>query len=357
MHEPHAQAIAARTIHAGYAASALPGAAIRSSLWAIAFAVPYAAIFLAFVLYPIVYGIWLGSRPALYADLFDSPIYLTAVVNTLIYVGVGVNLKMALAFLLSGFFMRKRWWIKALLVIFILPWATPALPAFMSIHWMLNGHWGFLNSALFELFDIDGPIWLIDRWLAMGANIAATIWKQLPFWTVIFLAGRMAIPQELYEAAEVDGASRLHRFRHITFPLMANLYIVCTLLSTIWTLGEFNAVNFISGGGPAMSTEVLATIGIRYAFTLGQPAAWRRRGAVGAAAVDPGRGSADLQAAQIERATVSTSFWTPVVGCRAVIQSRGGHGCMGRFRARPSLLPGLLATLAAQGAEQRQMIM
>ncbi len=239
--------------------------------WATAFALPYAAVFLALVLYPIGYGLWMGSRPALYADLFDSPIYRTAVMNTLVYVGVSVNVKMALAFVLSGFFIRKRWWIKALLVIFILPWATPALPAFMSIHWMLNGHWGFLNSALSVLFNIDGPVWLIDRWLAMGANIAATIWKQLPFWTVIFLAGRMAIPQELFEAAEVDGANAVHRFRHITFPLMANLYIVCTLLSTIWTLGEFNAVNFISGGGPAMSTEVLATIGIRYAFTLANP--------------------------------------------------------------------------------------
>src|SRR6476469_9510605 len=72
--------------------------------WAIAFAVPYAVLFLAFVLYPIIYGIWMGSQPALYAQLFDSPIYLTALLNTLIFVGVGVNLKMALAFLLSGFF-------------------------------------------------------------------------------------------------------------------------------------------------------------------------------------------------------------------------------------------------------------
>lgn len=239
--------------------------------WAIAFAVPYAAIFLAFVLYPVCYGLWMGSSPALYAELADNPHYLRAVLNTAIYVGVSVNLKMVVAFLLSGYFMRRRWWVKPLLVIFILPWATPALPAFLSIHWMLNGTWGFLNSALWTLFGVEGPIWLIDRWIALGANISATIWKQLPFWTVIFLAGRMAIPQELYEAAAVDGAKGVHRFRQITFPLLANLYIICTLLSTIWTLGEFNAVFFISGGGPAMSTEVLATLGIRYAFTLSNP--------------------------------------------------------------------------------------
>src|SRR5260221_1320443 len=239
--------------------------------WALAFIVPYVAIFLAFVIYPIVYGLWLGSDPALYHELFSDPIYLGTVTNTLLYVGIGVNLKMLLAFLLSGFFIRKGWWVKALLVVYILPCAIPSLPAFTSIHWMLNGNWGFLNSALYELFNIDGPIWLNDRGLGMTSNIASYIWKNMPFWTVIFLAGRMAIPQELYEAAEVDGATGLRRFYHVTLPLMANLYLVSTLLSTIWSLGEFNAVFFVTGGGPAMSTEVLATLGIRHAFTMGEP--------------------------------------------------------------------------------------
>jgi multiple sugar transport system permease protein len=255
----------------------LPRRAWRAGLqgselaWALAFIVPYVAIFLAFVIYPIVYGLWLGSDPALYRELFSDPIYLSTVTNTLLYVGIGVNLKMLLAFLLSGFFMRKRRWVKALLVIYILPWAIPSLPAFTSIHWMLNGNWGFLNSLLYELFGIDGPIWLNDRALGLTSNIAAYIWKNMPFWTVIFLAGRMAIPQELYEAAEVDGATPLRRLAHVTLPLMANLYLVSTLLSTIWSLGEFNAVFFVTGGGPAMATEVLATLGIRQAFIMGEP--------------------------------------------------------------------------------------
>ncbi len=260
-----------------FTAARRPRAAWRGGLqgselaWAFAFAVPYVFVFVAFVVYPIGYGLWLGSKPALYAELVDDPHFKMAIVNTLLYVGIGVNLKMLLAFLLSGFFMRKRRWIKFLLLIYILPWAIPALPAYMSIHWMLNGEWGFLNSALWLLFGIDGPIWLNSHWLGLGANIASYIWKNMPFWTVIFLAGRMAIPQELYEAAEVDGATGLRRFRFITIPLLANLYFVSTLLSTIWSLGDFNAVFFVSGGGPAMSTEVLATLGIRYAFTLADP--------------------------------------------------------------------------------------
>lgn len=240
-------------------------------VWALAFALPYIAIFFLFVVYPIAYGLWLGSEPELYTQLFSDPRYFTAVINTLIYVGVGVNLKMGLAFLLSGFFMRKRWYIKALLVIFILPWATPALPAYMSIHWFMNGQWGMLNNVLYMLFGIDGPVYLNDHWTGLAANIGAYIWKNLPFWTIILLAGRMAVPQELYEAADVDGATGLHRFRHVTFPLMANLYFVCILLDTVFALGDFNATFFVSGGGPAMSTEVLATLGIRYAYTVALP--------------------------------------------------------------------------------------
>ena len=240
-------------------------------VWAAAFALPYVLVFFAFVAYPICYGLWLGSEPELYAQLFSDPRYFTAVINTVIYVGVGVNLKMGLAFLLSGFFMRKRWWIKALLVVFILPWATPALPAYMSIHWFMNGQWGMLNNVLYMLFGIDGPVYLNDHWTGLAANIGAYIWKNLPFWTIILLAGRMAVPTELYEAADVDGATGFNRFKHVTFPLMANLYFVCILLDTVFALGDFNATFFVSGGGPAMSTEVLATLGIRYAYTVALP--------------------------------------------------------------------------------------
>jgi multiple sugar transport system permease protein len=240
-------------------------------IWAIAFVVPYAAVFFAFVVYPVVYGLWMGSKPSLYAELVSDPLYVKTVVNTVLYVGLGVNLKMFLALLLSGFFMRRRWWIKATLVIYILPWALSAIPAFLSFHWMLIGEYGFLDSALSTLFGIDGPIWFNDRWLALGSNIVSYIWKWMPFWTVIFLAGRMAIPQEIYEAADVDGATGARRFVHVTFPLLANVYLVCTLLATIWTFGDFTTVYFVSGGAPARSTEVLATVGIRYAFDMARP--------------------------------------------------------------------------------------
>jgi multiple sugar transport system permease protein len=249
-----------------------PRLAGADRLWALAFATPYAAVFFAFVLYPVGYGLWLGSDPASYLQLFADPVFPSAIVNTLIYLLVAVNLKLVLALLLSGLFMRKGRWMKTLLLLFILPWAVPGIPSFISIHWMLNSQWGLINNAIWELFQTDGPPWLDNSTLALSSVIYAHIWKWLPFWTIIFLAGRMAIPRDLYEAAEVDGASRISRFIHITFPLMASLYFVCTLLSTIWALGDFNSVRFVSGGGPALSTHVLATLGIRNAFELGKPA-------------------------------------------------------------------------------------
>jgi multiple sugar transport system permease protein len=240
--------------------------------WAVAFVVPYIALFLVFVVYPVVYGLWLGRNPSLYVELFEDPIYQRTVVNTVLYLAIAVNLKMFGALLLSGFFMQRGWWVRALLLIFVLPWAVPALPTFLSIHWMLNGQWGLLNNVLWELFGIDGPGWVeTSRWLALGSVMASHIWKYMPFWTLILLAGRMAISQELYEAAAVDGATGVRRFVHVTFPLLANLYLVCTLLSTIFTLGDFNTVFFVSGGGPALSTHVLATLGIRDAFDIAKP--------------------------------------------------------------------------------------
>lgn len=239
--------------------------------WAIAFLIPYIGVFLAFVIYPVVYGLSMGSNSALYTELFNDPIYQSTVVNTLIFLAFGVNLKLFFALMLSGFFMRPGWWVKALLLLFVLPWAVPALPAFISIHWMLNGEWGLINNFIYIVFGVDGPSWLNSRWLALASAIYSHLWKWLPFWTVILLAGRLSIPQEIYDAAKVDGATGLKRFLYVTFPLLGNLYLVLTLLATIFLLGDFNSVFFVTGGGPANSTHLLATLGIRNAFDLARP--------------------------------------------------------------------------------------
>lgn len=239
--------------------------------WALAFCVPYILVFFVFVVYPVAFGIWMGSEPKLYTQLFSDPIYEMTLVNTAIYLGLAINLKMFCALLLSGFFMRPGWWNKALLMIFVLPWAVPSLPVFISIHWLLNGEFGLLNNLIYDVFHITAPDWLTSRWTALGSAMLSHIWKWMPFWTVILLAGRMAIPSEIKDAAKVDGATGIRSFIHVSFPLLANLYLICTLLSTIFSLGDFNTIYFVTGGGPADTTHVLATLGIRYAFDLAEP--------------------------------------------------------------------------------------
>ncbi|MFZ2007375.1 MAG: sugar ABC transporter permease [Stellaceae bacterium] len=155
---------------------------------------------------------------------------------------------------------------KVILVAYILPWLVAATQAFISVHWMLIDKEGLVDRLLSVVFGIDGPGWLDSRWLALASDIAAYIWKWMPFWTLILLAGRMAIPPSIYDAAEVDGATGVRRFTYVTFPLLANLYLVCTLLSTLWTLGDFTTVYFVSGGGPLNASQVLTTLGFHYAF-------------------------------------------------------------------------------------------
>jgi multiple sugar transport system permease protein len=232
--------------------------------WGRALVVPYLLVFLVFVLYPVGYGLWLARHPQSYAKLFDDPIFFRTAVNTVIFVVVAVNLKMMVALALSGFFVLQRWWIRALSVLFILPWAVPSIPTILSVRFMLNPEWGVINSTIFRLTGLDGPNWLNDPTLALSFSMLMHIWKSLPFWTLILIAGRLAIPSEQYEAASVDGATRWQKFRFITWPSMRGLYLTSTILSMIWTLGDFNSVYLLTGGGPADLTHVLATLGIRY---------------------------------------------------------------------------------------------
>jgi multiple sugar transport system permease protein len=245
-----------------------PGSARKATtswqLWGRILVIPYLLIFVVFVVYPVGYGLWLARNPQSYVKLFEDPIFFRTAVNTVVFLLVAVNLKMVIALGLSGFFVQSRWWIKLTALVFILPWAVPSIPTILSVRFMLNPEWGVINTTIFKLTGLDGPNWLNDPTMALGFSMLMHIWKSLPFWTLIFVAGRLAIPSEQYEAASVDGATRWQKFRHITWPSMAALYFTSTILSMIWTLGDFNSVYLLTGGGPADLTHVLATLGIRY---------------------------------------------------------------------------------------------
>jgi multiple sugar transport system permease protein len=249
-----------------HAVSGAPRAPLLSApqVWGIVMIAPYLLVFAAFVVYPVAYGFWLARAPSNYVALYNDPIFARAAVNTLIFLLIGINIKMLIALFLSGFFVQSRSWIRWLSVIFILPWAVPSIPTILSVRFMLNPEWGMVNQLIFKLTGDDGPNWLNDPTVALSMAIGVHIWKSLPFWTLILMTGRLAISQDLFEAAEVDGASWWQKFRFITWPSMQALYLTCTLLSMLWTLGDFNSVYLLTGGGPADLTHVLSTLGIRY---------------------------------------------------------------------------------------------
>ncbi len=149
-------------------------------------------------------------------------------------------------------------------VLFV-PWAVPTVIAALNWRWVYDEFSGMLNTVLLALGLTQNVVaWLAEPRLAMWCVIAVAVWTGTPFYTMSFLAGLQAIPKELYEAASVDGASAWQKFRYVTWPSIRTLYVTSTLLSLIWTLGDFNSVYLLTGGQPADRTHVLATLGIRY---------------------------------------------------------------------------------------------
>ena len=239
------------------------------NLQGLLFSLPLIVLFLAFVVYPLYFEVTQALDRYTYEVLFNDPIYVQTIVNTLVYVGIAVNLKLFLALLLSGVLDDDSRSTRFLSAIFLLPWAIPVLPGILSVRWMMSSQWGILN-LISEDLGLGTHHWLASRWTAISALIIFHVWKYLPFWTVIILAARRGIPRQLYEAGAIDGANPFQTFRYISFPLLAGIYLICSLLSMVFTMGDFTNVWLMTGGAPGDSTHVLATLAYRYTFRVGK---------------------------------------------------------------------------------------
>src|SRR5688572_33411470 len=153
--------------------------------WGVLLLVPYALVFLAFVVYPVTYGLWLARHPESYVRLFADPIFVRTALNTVVFLLVAVNLKFLLALWLSGFFVHDRVWIRWMSVLFLLPWAVPSIPTIFSIRFMFNPEWGVINSTIFKLTLMDGPNWLNHPQIGLGLAMLTHLWQSLPFSTRI----------------------------------------------------------------------------------------------------------------------------------------------------------------------------
>src|SRR6266581_3068594 len=203
-------------------------------------------------------GVWVGLQN--YQDLLFgrdlSAQFLQSVRVTVFFTLVADVLKfglgMAMALLLHEQF-RGRTFFRAP---FFLPWAIPSLIAGLTWKWIYDGTQIGLLNMLALRFGLSQDLiqWLANYDLALWSVVIAVVWASTPFWAMMFLAGLQAIPPELYEAAEIDGAGVLGRFRHITLPGLASVIVITTLLSTIWTATGINFIYVLTNGGPANAT-------------------------------------------------------------------------------------------------------
>jgi arabinogalactan oligomer/maltooligosaccharide transport system permease protein len=202
-----------------------------------------------------------------YLDILQTPTYefgriftqtlIWTFANVIPHIAIGLGLALLLNRPIVGRTVYR--------ILLILPWAVPSYISAFVWRFIYNGDIGFLNNLL-ESMGIEKVPWLSDPAWAMFAVIVANTWLAIPFNMVTMLGGLQSIPNELYEAAEVDGANWTQKFMGITLPMLRPVMMTATLLGVIWTFNSFNIIFLVSEGGPFRSTEILATWAWRLGF-------------------------------------------------------------------------------------------
>src|SRR4030081_1118970 len=234
---------------------------------------PALLLLIVFIAYPFAIGVWysmsdvqifgLGKFIGLtnYQTLLNSPVFLQTVKNSFVYTGFAtvfkLGLGLAMALVLNQQFHFKNLVRSSVLLPYIVPTALSTLAFLLAF-----------NPPLSPLPWIFGPLhipypaagFLGDPALAMGAVIFVNVWRGTPFFAISLLAGLPTIPQDLYEAASIDGANAPNRFVHITVPLLTPVLTIVMLFSIIQTFADFQIVQVLTRGGPADSTHLFATL-------------------------------------------------------------------------------------------------
>ncbi len=151
--------------------------------------------------------------------------------------------------------------------VILIPWVIPPVVAYISWQWMLADQGGLVNQVLESLHLIDTPItWLADPQLAVVSVVLVGVWSRFAFMMITVLAALSSVPDDLHEAAAIDGATRWQQFRYVTFPLILPVSIIATLLQAIWTFNDFALPFVLTGGGPANATTTTVLLAYKEAF-------------------------------------------------------------------------------------------
>ena len=259
---------------------------IKSSFWstesrlAYLFLLPAITILVAFMFYPIAYVFLMSSYKTNrignlvrfigmgnFETLFKNPEFWEVTIRSVIWTVLAVSAKtlagLIIALLLNVDFKGR----KLARTLVIIPWASSVPISAMLWQWTFNSDFGLLNYTL-KVTGIwrNPPHWLGYPLPAFFANLYVDIWIGIPFMALVFLAGLQSIPPNLYESAEVDGATLGRKFYYITLPLLKPVILIATLLSALWTFNDFNVIYILTKGGPANSTDILITFIYKYGF-------------------------------------------------------------------------------------------
>jgi multiple sugar transport system permease protein len=246
------------------------------------FVAPAELLLLIFLAYPLLLGLWLGLTDTIvgregnfigfqnYISLVhDSSFWLT-VFNTFLYTVVAVFFKLILGVGLAVVLNRDFKGKGLMRAIVLLPWIIPTALSAICFWWLYDSTFSGISWTLMKVGFIDHRInFLGDAWNARFSLIAANVWRGIPFFTIGLLAGLQTINPDLYEAAEIDGASAWRKFRRITLPLLMPLLTVVTVFSTIWTFADFQLVWVITRGGPGGATHIFGTLSFQRAMAGG----------------------------------------------------------------------------------------
>lgn len=239
--------------------------------------------------YPFILSIWFAftnktvGQPGEFIGLqnfaiqWESEIFRRAFFNTIVYTAVAtvfkIGLGLGLALLLNQRFLGRR----TVRAVLLLPWIVPTVLSTMAWLWMFDSNLSSVNWVLRNLGIITRNIpWLTEPTMALISIIIVNVWRGIPFFAITLLAGLQTVPQELYDAASIDGAGVFQRLRNITIPLIMPILIIVSIVSIIGTFSDVQVVYALTKGGPNNTTHVLATLSYRVGLSngrLGQGAA------------------------------------------------------------------------------------
>jgi multiple sugar transport system permease protein len=244
------------------------------------FVSPIVVMVLALVAYPFCYAVYLsltrkyvGLPPVFvglenYVRLTFDGFFRRAVVNSFVFTGASVAVKLVLGMVMALVLTSRIRWRGFWTGVLLIPWVAPTVVSALNFLWIYDYSLGVLNYLLVRVFRVlpQGVGWLSEPGTAMASVITVNVWRGFPFFGITFLAGMKAVPAELYEAAGVDGATAVQRFRHVTLPGIRNIVIIVALLSTIWTFNDFAIIYILTKGGPGGATQVLPVLTYEIAF-------------------------------------------------------------------------------------------